>query len=210
MIRMWVTRLAVALFLMAGAASNPVAMQERADLTGSWKLNAERSSTTSGGSVDREMSGRRSPVGGSGMPIGGGGPGSFGGASGTGGSRPDPENLAKAREGLRLAMLTSERLTIIRDGTSFVMTDSEGVSCRWSPDGKTTKSEVGALTVETKVKWDAAVLVIERKFEGGVKATDRYSVTGNPRQLVIASKIENTKVPGDRDRTFQRVYDAEQ
>jgi hypothetical protein len=209
MIRMWVERLAVAAFLMTGVASSPV-VQERSDLTGSWRLNADRSSTTSGASVDRATSGRRSPVGVSGMPIGGGGPGSFGGAYGTGGSGLDPEDLAKAREGLRLAMLTSERLTIARDGGAFVVTDSEGVSQKWSPDGKTTKSEVGALTVETKVKWDAAVLVIERKFEGGVKATDRYAVTGSPRQLVISSKIENAKIPGDRNRTFQRVYDAEQ
>ena len=87
------------------------------------------------------------------------------------------------------------------------MTDGDGVSVTLTADGKTVKSEVGALKLETKVKWDEAVLVVERKFEGGVKVTDRYWVTDAPRQLVIASKIEGGRMSGDRARALQRVYD---
>jgi hypothetical protein len=88
-----------------------------------------------------------------------------------------------------------------------VITDGEGVSQKLTPDGKTAKSQVGALDVETKAKWEDAVMVVERKFEGGVKITDRYWIAGSPRQLVIASKIENTKTGSGRARDLQRVYD---
>jgi hypothetical protein len=149
--------------------------------------------------------------GGGGMGGGGRGPGGMGGGGfgggGGGGNRPDPEEMAKTREAVRLATFRPDRLTIVRHDTGFVVTDGEGVSYTLTPDGKTTKSEVGALTVETKAKWDTSALEVERKFEGGVKVTDRYWVTDAPRQLVIASKLENGKMGGDRARAFQRVYD---
>ena len=138
--------------------------------------------------------------------MGGMGGGGFGGGGG-GGSRPDPQEMAKAREAMRLAMFRAERLTIVHNDAGFVVTDGEGVSHTLTPDGKTSKAEVGALTVQTKVKWDETALVVERKFEGGVKVTDRYWVTDAPRQLVVASKLESNQMSGDRARTFQRVYD---
>jgi hypothetical protein len=193
---------------MAGPGGAMCSAQERPELTGTWKLNNEL--TTKPGqqlSGERDAGGRRSPVGASGSPMGGGrGPTAMGG--GYAGPRQNPEEMAKAREAIRLAMLTPERLTILGDSRGFVVTDEDGVSQKWSPDGKTTTSQSGALTVETKIKWDADLLVIERKFEGDVKVTDRYSVRSNPRQLVIASKIENKNAAGERSRTFQRVYDA--
>ncbi len=144
-------------------------------------------------------------MGGGGRGRGGGG-GCFGGGGG-GGSHSDPEAMARTREAMRLAMLMPDRLTIVREDTTFVLTDGDGVTLKFAPDGKTVKSEVGALKLETKVKWDEAVLVVERKFDGGVKATDRYWVTENPRQLVVASRIENSKMGSNRARAVQRVYD---
>jgi hypothetical protein len=193
------------LILVTGTPAVAVA-QARADLAGVWKLNADLS--TSGAQAASERAGigeRRAPLGG-GIGGVGRGPAVSGGYSGSGG-RADPEDLAKAREGLRLASLTPDRLTIVLKGETFVVTDGNAVSQTWTPNGKTTTSEIGALTVETKIKWDGPALVIERKFEGGVKATDRYTVSGNPRHLVVASKIE--KIPGERDRTFQRIYDLQ-
>jgi hypothetical protein len=198
-------------FAVVAATPATLEMQERVDLTGEWTLNAELSGQATERSRDERVGpGRRSPVGGSGMPIGGMGggraPGGMGGGSAGGGG--NTEEIAKAREATRLAMLTPARLTIVAAANGFTVTDEDGVSQKWIPDGKTTKSESGALTVETKVKWDDRSLVVERKFEGGVKVTDRYTVTGAPRQLVIASRIENSRIPGERDRTLQRVYDS--
>jgi hypothetical protein len=194
------------LLLLAAAA---LSAQERADITGVWKLNPVlTTSAGQGGASERPFGGRRAPLGGGPTGMGGVGrsPGASGGYSGGG---VDPEDAAKAREGVRLAMLTSERLTIVRDGKSYLVTDAQGAPQRWTADGKRSTSEQGALTVETRIKWDGPVLVVERKFEGGVKATDRYSVSGSPRQLLIASKIENKTIPGERDRTLQRVYDLQ-
>jgi len=64
------------------------------------------------------------------------------------------------------------------------------------------------LTVETKARWDGTTLIVDRKFEGGVKANERYSMTGAPRRLAIVSKIENTAALGERARMLHRVYDA--
>jgi hypothetical protein len=180
--------------------------QERPDFTGVWTLNRDLTTRPGQHGEDRGSStGRRTPVGGSGMPMGGGrGPGAMGG--GYGGARANPEEMAKAREAARLAMLMPERLTIVRDKETIVLTDDDGISSKLTADGKTTKSALGALKVETKAKWDGDVLLVERKFEAGVKVTDRYSVTGTPRRLTIASRIENNKMPA---RTFQRVYDSQ-
>jgi hypothetical protein len=195
---------------VAGTSALSVA-QDRADITGVWKLNADLTTAArQEGASDRPSYGeRRAPLGGGPAGMGGVGRGPATGGGYSGGGRADPEDVAKAREGLRLAMLTSDELTIVRKGNAYVVTDANGASHTWTTDGKTTKSEVGALTVETRIKWDGPALVVERKFEGGVKATDRYTVSGNPRKLLIASKVQNTKIPGDRDRTFQTVYDLQ-
>ena len=206
--------------LLAGAAPGRLSGEPaQPDLTGAWKLNPELSQTPGQRSEEAgaRSGGRRGPGGGmpgGGMPgggMGGGGrgPGGMGGGGygGGGGSRPDPEAMAKTREAIRLATLRAERLTIVRNASGFVVTDGEGVSQTLTPDGKTTKADVGALTVQTKVKWDDSALVVERKFEGGVKVTDRFWVTETPRQLVVGSKLETSQMTGDRARTFQRVYD---
>ena len=191
--------------------TQPPAESGHPDLTGGWKLNPELSQVPGRPEESSAAGSRRGHSGGGGMGGGGRGPGGMGGMGGGGfgggGSRPDPEAMAKTREAVRLAMLRAERLTIVRNATGFVVTDGEGVSHTLTPDGKTTKADVGALTVQTKVKWDASALVVERKFEGGVKVTDRYSVTNAPKQLIVGSKLESSQMSGDRARTFQRVYD---
>jgi len=195
------TRLAGVVILAFAAAA---LSQARPDFSGAWTLNEELTARARAQQVDAEPNfGRRIPIGGSG-PIGGGrGPTDVN----SGGGRRTPEEMAKAREGVRLASLVPQTLTIASDGSSIVVTDSAGVRSRLTP-GKSEKSELGALTVDAKARWDGTTLVVERKFEGGVKATDRYSLTADPRRLTIVSKVENTAVPGDRARMVHRVYDG--
>ena len=199
-------RLAVALLVMGSAVA--LAAQDRPDVSGSWKLNHDLTALARAQEIEREPNiGRRLPVGSSGSPMGMGG-GGRGPTDAPSGSRRSSEELSKAREGVRLASLVPERLTIAKDGKTFVVTDPAGVTQRLTPDGKTTKSEIGALTIDTKAKWDGTTLVVERKFEGGVKANDRYSFTAEPRRLVIVTKVEDTSAVGDRPRTLHRVYDG--
>ncbi len=196
------TRLAGVVAVAFATAS--LSAQARPDFSGAWTLNQELTARARAQQVDAEPNlGRRIPIGGSG-PIGGGrGPTDVNG----GGGRRNPEEMAKAREGVRLASLVPETVAIARDGSSIVVTDAAGVKSRLTP-GKSEKSELGALTVDAKARWDGTTLVVERKFEGGVKATDRYALSADPRRLTIVSKVENTAVPGDRARMVHRVYDA--
>ena len=186
------TRMAVvlAVTIFVWPASTFLETRQHPDLAGAWKLNPGLTAQAAQRSVgDRAaIAGRRAPLGGGPVGMGGGGHGpadTFGG-----GARRSNDDDAKARE--------ANRMTVI---------DPAGVTQRWTLDGRTSTSEVGALTIETKAKWTADALVVERKFEGGVKVTDRYSVSGNPRQLLVASKIQMKNGPGDR--TMQRIYDLE-
>jgi hypothetical protein len=187
------------------AAGVFAAGQARPDVAGAWSLNEEMTARARAQQVDAEPGiGRRIPIGGSGGPVGGGrGPVDVS----SGGGRRNAEEASKAREGMRLAALVPPKLTIVRDGASWIVSDGAGVSLRLTP-GKTEKTEMGALTVETKARWDGPTLVVERKFEGGVKTKEHYTVSADPRRLVIVSKIESSSVPGDRPRTLHRVYDA--
>jgi len=115
--------------------------------------------------------------------------------------------MARAREAARLAMLIPDRLTIAAGRDTIVITDGEGVSQKLTTNGKPTRSSAGAIKVETKAKWEGATLVVERKFDAGVKITERYAMTATPRRLTVAAKLENSTLRGDRIRTFERVYD---
>jgi hypothetical protein len=191
------------------------------DFTGAWKINQELTQRPER-PEESGSAGKRGGGGGGGgghMPGGGGmggmgggrrGPGGMGGGGyggGGGENRSHSEEMAKVREAMRLATLIPERLTVVKAYNGFTITDGEGVSATLTADGKSAKSEVGALKVETKTKWDEAVLVVERKFDGGVKVTDRYWVTDAPRQLVVASKVENSRMGANRAIALQRVYD---
>ncbi|HET7219774.1 MAG TPA: hypothetical protein VFJ02_17075 [Vicinamibacterales bacterium] len=183
--------------------------QARPDFSGAWTLNADLTERPlqSGGEGGSTMA-RRTPVGGSGAPVGGGrGPGTLG--DNYGGSRDNSDEIARAREAARLAMLIPDRLTIAVDRETIVVTDGEGVAQKLTTDGKPSRSAAGAIKVETRAKWEGATLVVERKFDAGVKITERYSLTAAPRRLTIAAKLENSKLRSNRTRTFQRVYEAQ-
>src|SRR5262245_49026396 len=114
--------------------------QSRPDLSGAWTLNPELTAQARQTEASREPNvGRRLPMGGGPVGMGGGGRGPVSGGYGGGGQRRDPEEMAKAREGMRLAMLIPQRLTIVGDSTMLTVTDNEGVSQKWTLNGKTSK-----------------------------------------------------------------------
>ena len=201
-------RVATGILLTVALVLYPLELraQRRADFSGAWTLNAELTvrPVQSGGQPGAGAA-RRSPIGGSGAPLGPGhGPATLG--DNYGGSRGADE-IARAREAARLAMLIPDRLTIATDKDTIVVTDGDGVSQKLTANGKPIPSSAGAIKVETKAKWEGATLVVERKFDAGVKMTERYTMTAEPRRLTIAAKLENSKLRNDRTRTFQRVYD---
>src|SRR3954465_13146837 len=141
------TLMSMGLLLCAGTgAVAKMQAPAHADLTGAWKLNPEltqrpdrENDQVSQGRRGGGGGGGRAPGGMGGMGGGGRGPGGVGGGGdggSGGGSRSNPEAMAKTREAMRLAMLMPDRLTIVREDNTFVLTDGAGVSQKIHPDGK--------------------------------------------------------------------------
>jgi hypothetical protein len=187
------------LLLIAGAAAGSA--QERGALVGGWTLNPTLTAQAGRRAVEDRaaIAGRRAPLGGG--PVGVGGSGRQPTDTSSAGRRDSDESL-KAREAVRLAALGSERVAIAADTRTLVLTDVSGITQTLVLDNKPSTSQMGALTVETRARWDDAAIVVERKFEGGVKVTDRYTVRDRT-HLVIDSKIDSSQ----GDRHVQRVYD---
>ena len=189
-------RLAIGLALCAASVS----AQAPADLTGTWRYNAEASDVGgSGGDGDGPPT-NRAPLGGFGMPgrqpLGGfGSPGGFGG--------PGTENpeLRKQRMELMQELLQPERrITIAQEAGLVTFTYDDGRTVRYRTDGRMEKHQAVHGVVETETRWKKGRLVRETDFDDGTSIEERFSVA-SPRALVL-----EVKVPGRR-KPLRRVYD---
>jgi hypothetical protein len=175
------------------------------DLTGTWVLNHDLSdrpgqgATPGSGSGD---SGGRRP-GGMGGRSGMGGPGGGFGGRGGGGSMPNREDMERTRSAMDAVMRAPARLIIVSAHPGLVITDEEGVSTRLALNGDKETGAVNGVPFESTTKWDGGTLRVERKFKGGLKVEDAYSISSDPRLLTVTSKIEG----GRGERTIRRVYD---
>jgi hypothetical protein len=131
------------------------------------------------------------------------------GRDGDASDRSDVDELARVREAIREAMEPASRLTIVRKEDSLIVTGGDGRSRTIRTDGKKTKEETAyGLKVETSARWEPPFLIVERRFDGGVRVTEQYSVLNEPRQLVIYSTIETDGRKGDQALKTRRVFDA--
>jgi hypothetical protein len=203
---------ALLVFGLAGllAPSSTAQNQTTPDLTGTWVLNAglsDRPGQGSGGQDGSGEGGRRGGPGGGGMGgPGGGGMGGFGarrGGGGQDGGMPDQEEMERRRASLDAVMRTPARLIIVKGDPGLIVTDEEGVSTRLALNGKDTGA-VNGVPFETTTKWENGKLRVEKKFKGGLKVLELYSVSAEPRLLTISSKIEGGR---GGSRTVNRVYD---
>jgi len=195
-----IATVAAILTLPAAANTSQGAEPSTPDLTGAWKYNADLSLTPKDRSTPSNPGAGSSP-----------GANPAGRASGGEGARPNPEHMAKMREALRNATEASERLTIVRKENAFVITDGDGRSWSFVPDGRKVKGETPVgLKVETTAWWEAPLLIVERRFDGGVSVTDQYTLLTDPRQLVIMSIVETDRMKGDQAIRVRRVYDVAQ
>lgn len=142
-----------------------------------------------------------------------GGPGGMGGRGGGpggpgGGEMPDREEMERTRAAMDAVMRVPLRLIIVTTETGYLLTDEDGVSMRVPVEGKKDTGAVNGAPFETTTKWQDAKLRIERKFKGGLKVTDYYATSGEPRVLTVTSTIEGTRMPGGK-RTVNRVYNLE-
>ena len=202
--------------VMTGAQSLSGQTDARPDITGTWTLNRDlsgpsgRSGSHDGGSDDE---GRHSPRGGGMGRPGGGAPGGMGGRGGGSGGRgggemPDHEAMERTRAAMEAVMRKSARLIIVRTDTGYLVTDDDGVSMRIPVQGKKDTGAVNGAPFETTTKWEEEKLRVERKFKGGLKVTDYYSVAGEPRALTVTSTIEGGHMRGAPP-PLNRVYKLE-
>lgn len=203
---------ALAAFLLAvtiGATiSIGIAQSDRQppDLTGAWTLNRDLSTRRDGRrGGDGQDPGERPRRGGF-----GGGTGRRGGFGGRG-NMPSREEMERMRAAMDLVMRPSLKLTIVRNDTGLILTDEHGRSTRVTLDGKKTKSSLDGVEFETSARWDQWKLRVERKFKGNLKAIDEYSISADPKQLIVVTTVEGGGGRGGRGRSIRRVYDpAEQ
>jgi len=201
--------------VVVSASAAEIAAQAKAapDLTGTWVLNTDLSGKPGqgAGGGDRDGGGRRGPEGGGGgmrRPGGGmgGRGGGFGGRGGSG-DMPDREEMERMRAAMDAAVRAAKRLIIVKGETGLIVTDDEGVSTRLALDGRKETGAINGAPFESTTKWDDGKLRVEKKFKGGLKVVEIYSVSVEPRLLTISSRIEGGRRDGGR--TLTRVYDAE-
>ena len=183
--------LTVACLAVDRAAAAPQATPTP-DLTGTWVLSRDLSDRPGqGGDRDGGGGGGRRPGGGGmGRP---GADGRNGGGRG-GGGMPDREEMERMRATMQAVVRAPERLIIVKADPGLVVTDEEGVSTRLALDGSKETGAVNGVTFESATKWEDGKLRVERKFKGGLKLVETYSVSVNPRLLTVSAHIEGGRM----------------
>jgi hypothetical protein len=182
------------------------------DLTGTWVLNTDLSDRPGQGAQGTEGGGGRRGPGGGGMGRPGGGMGGYGGGmggrgggmGGRGGDMPNPEEMERMRAAMDAVRRAPTRLIIVKGETGLIVTDDEGVSTRLALDGSRETGAINGVPFETMTKWEEGKLRVEKKFKGGLKLIELYSVSSDPRMLTVSLKTEGGRGGG---RTMKRVYD---
>jgi hypothetical protein len=177
-------------------------------IAGAWRLNRELSTKAPQGmpGVGDESGGRGRgfgggpPGGGMGGPPGGGmgGPpgGGMGGPPGGGmGAPPSEQEMKRMRDVLREASEAPEQVVIAPSDGIVAITDSNGLVRKFATSYKKEKHQTTVGVVETRTRWQGAVLTIETNPGGGLKVTRSYSLAPEGRQLVVEVKIENSNFP---------------
>lgn len=185
-------------FCLVSVSQAPAAQPAPDRLSGVWTINKDISTKPATPPGQDSRGGDRSGGGGGGRRGGFGGGRMGGGRSGGG--------VAEAAKGMALVRelgQSPELLTIVVRDAALVITDSDGVSRKFTIDGKTEKVAIGGDSIEVKSRWTDDTLEQEFKI-GSTKLIRLIDTTPDGHQLVITVK------PKDEDRAgrFDRfVYD---
>ena len=96
------------------------------------------------------------------------------------------------------------RLIIVKGDPGLIVTDDEGVSTRLALNGSKETGAINGVPFESATKWEEGKLRVEKKFKGGLKLIELYSVSSDPRMLTVSLKTEGGRGGGH---TIKRVYD---
>jgi hypothetical protein len=97
----------------------------------------------------------------------------------------------------------SPHLTIVQSETAISITDDQGRSRRFHPDGKDEFQPLAAAPVATMTRWEGALLVVRYKVEKDREVRYTYSRKLDPAQLIVQVQFVER---GERD-IITRVYE---
>jgi len=194
-----------------------IAAQAELRLNGVWTLNRALSESTRELGFNPDWVGNAA-AGGSDAPAGArGGRGGRGGG-GSGGANPAAPVRESADDAARVRLLTAEvrnpppRLTIVDEAASVAVSDDNG-SRTFHPHGReealsTTTMGLPDLVVTTRREGDR--LVVTYRVEDGRQLRYTYSMTPNPRQLIVETELlERGKVTDKVRRVYDRYVPTE-
>jgi hypothetical protein len=180
------------------------------NLSGVWKLNHDLSDPPHSG-MPAEAGGEQGERGGrGGHPSGGMGGGrgeGMGGRDMAGGSRPSEEQMKKMRDLMREVMEAPETLTLTVSEGRITFVDPDGPVRHYATDGTGERHQMNAGVVETKTAWKNSELVIETNLGEGTKAVQTYALAPDKRQIVVTTRVENSRSPRQMP-PRRSVYDS--
>jgi len=110
----------------------------------------------------------------------------------------------EARRALVQEVLTlPARLTITQEGDKVVVIEPDGVVRTYVANGAAEKHQLTHGTIETKAKWDGAMLRMEFVVGARMKLVRTFEVSDDPRRLEITTVFEG----GRKDQAQRTVYD---
>jgi hypothetical protein len=164
------------------------------DLSGTWKLDRERSDDPAqkfreGGGPSRRGGGFR-----------GGRGGGFGGRRGRSPDDGEGTGGSEFLEGGRAFDL----LSIVHRDPELGITDGVGREHVLYTDGRKVEEERSSGTTKVRARWKEGHVVVATTPEHGPKITETYAVTADGSSLTVTTRVEGR----GRDIEFRRVYDA--
>ncbi|HEX9287758.1 MAG TPA: hypothetical protein VF999_10885 [Thermoanaerobaculia bacterium] len=168
------------------------------DLSGTWKLDRERSDDPAQKFREGGGSTRRGFGGGGGFRGGRGG--GFGGRHG----RPTDEGEAKGGSDLFEGGRAFDLLTIVHRDPELRITDGIGREHVLYTDGRKIEEERSAGTTKIRARWKEGRVVVATTPEHGPKITETYAVAADGSSLTVTTRIEGR----EREIEFRRVYEA--
>jgi hypothetical protein len=181
------------LFPPAGRAIGP------GDLSGTWKLDRERSDDPAQKLREGRDPSRRGSGGGGGFRGRRGG-GGFGGHHG----RPTDEGEENGGTDFFEDSRAFDLLAIVHRDPELRITDGLGREHVLYTDGRRVDEERSSGTTKIRAKWKDGRVVVATTPEHGAKITETYAVTADGFSLTVTTRVEGR----GRELEFRRVYDA--
>lgn len=182
-----------------------VLQAQQTGLTGKWRLNEAQSDD-----AQQKMQEMFQQGGGrGGYQRSGAGRGGRGGGGGRGGrGAPGGGDVQQGQTGsaMRSAMRASQLLQISQTDVELQIGDETGQVRTLYTDGRKVKREAALGGGEVKTKWKEDKLVVEQKYDRGLKITETYELVDEGRQLLLKVRIEGLRFPQPLE--IRRVYDA--